>query len=59
MAKWIDCTLSDLGTIIGGATPSTKMEENYQNGHIPWITPKDLSVFRGRYISHGERNIMH
>ena len=31
MAKWIDCTLSDLGTIIGGATPSTKMEENYQN----------------------------
>lgn len=57
MAKWIDCTLSDLGTIIGGATPSTKMEENYQNGHIPWITPKDLSVFRGRYISHGERNI--
>ena len=57
MGSWIDCTLADLGTVVGGATPSTKQEENYRNGTIPWITPKDLSTLSGRYISRGERNI--
>ena len=57
MGEWKNCTLSSLGTIVGGATPSTKKPENYEGGTIPWITPKDLSGFSGRYISHGERNI--
>ena len=57
MAEWIDCKISDIGTVIGGATPSTKKIENYENGTIPWITPKDLSTFSGRYIQRGERNI--
>lgn len=57
MTKWIDCTISDIGTVVGGATPSTKKVENYENGNIAWITPKDLSTFEGRYISYGERNI--
>ena len=57
MGEWKSCTLSSLGTIVGGATPSTKKPENYEGGTIPWITPKDLSGFAGRYISHGERNI--
>lgn len=57
MAEWIDCKIADLGTIIGGATPSTKRLEYYENGSIAWITPKDLSTFRGRYIRRGERNI--
>ena len=57
MGKWIDCTIADIGTVVGGATPSTKKIENYENGTIPWITPKDLSGFEGRYISNGERNI--
>lgn len=57
MAIWKECTLSDLGTVVGGATPSTKDESNYENGNIPWITPKDLSAFTGRYIFSGERNI--
>ena len=57
MEKWIDCTLSELGTVVGGATPSTKKIENYENGNISWITPKDLSTFSGRYISFGERFI--
>ena len=56
MAIWKECTLSEIGKIVGGATPSTKKEENY-GGDIPWITPKDLSNFSGRYISRGERNI--
>lgn len=56
MDKWIKVKISDLGQVIGGATPSTKKEE-YYNGDIAWITPKDLSDFKGRYISRGERNI--
>lgn len=55
--EWIDCTLADLGTIIGGATPSTKDISNYENGTISWITPKDLSCFSKRYIMRGERMI--
>ena len=57
MGEWIDCKIADLGTVIGGATPSTKKLEYYENGSIAWITPKDLSTFRGRYIRCGERNI--
>lgn len=55
--EWKECTLSDLGTIVGGATPSTKDSSNYENGSIAWITPKDLSTYTERFISHGERNI--
>lgn len=57
MAEWIECKISDIGTVVGGATPSTKKPENYENGIIAWITPKDLSTFTGRYIQRGERNI--
>ncbi|MDE6953336.1 MAG: restriction endonuclease subunit S [Erysipelotrichales bacterium] len=57
MAEWIECKISDIGTVVGGATPSTKKLENYDNGEIAWITPKDLSTFSGRYIVRGERNI--
>ena len=57
MGNWIKCKISDLGTVVGGATPSTKNPANYENGTIPWITPKDLSGFSGRFIKRGERNI--
>ena len=57
MGNWKTCTIGDLGTVVGGATPSTKKIENYNGGTISWITPKDLAGFSGRFISHGERNI--
>lgn len=57
MKEWKNCTLGELGKIVGGATPSTKKFENYEGGTIPWITPKDLSGFFERYIAQGERNI--
>ncbi|MDE5770244.1 MAG: restriction endonuclease subunit S [Ruminococcus sp.] len=56
-SEWKECTISDLGEVVGGATPSTKKPENYKNGNISWITPKDLSTFSGRFIIRGERNI--
>lgn len=57
MRNWKKCTIGDLGTVIGGATPSTKRSENYEGGTISWITPRDLANFSGRYIYRGERNI--
>ena len=57
MAEWVERKISDIGTVVGGATPSTKKLENYENGKIAWITPRDLSTFSGRYIEWGERNI--
>ena len=48
--------LSEIAEIIAGGTPSTK-NSAYWNGEIPWITPKDLSICKKRYISNGERNI--
>lgn len=56
MIEWKTVTLSDLGEIVGGATPATSRDD-YYNGDIPWLTPKDLSGYSGRYISRGERNI--
>ena len=48
--------ISEIGEVIGGGTPSTKNEE-YWNGDIPWISPKDLTGYTSVYISHGESNI--
>lgn len=56
MTEWIECILSDIGEIVGGATPSTKDDSNY-DGDIAWLTPKDLSTFTERYIKKGERSI--
>ena len=57
MGSWKTCTIGNLGTVVGGATPSTKKADNYDGGTIAWITPKDLAGFSGRFISHGERYI--
>ena len=57
MTEWVERKISDIGTVVGGAPPSTKKPENYEDGEIAWITPKDLSTFSGRYIERGERNI--
>jgi restriction endonuclease S subunit len=48
--------IGDIATVIGGGTPSTSDSDNY-GGDISWITPKDLSKHKSRYISHGERSI--
>jgi type I restriction enzyme S subunit len=54
--EWREFCIEDIAEVIGGGTPSTKDEENF-NGAIPWVTPKDLSGHFFRYISCGERNL--
>lgn len=53
---WIETKLGQIVEIVNGGTPSTS-NENYWNGNISWITPKDLSNFEGRYILKGEKSI--
>ena len=40
---WEWCRLGQLGFDMGGGTPS-KGRSDYWNGHIPWISPKDMKV---------------
>lgn len=56
-SNWHYGTLSDLGTIVGGGTPSKKYPEYYSKHNIPWITPKDLSIDKSKFISRGENDI--
>jgi len=53
---WEVKMIQDIGEVISGGTPKTK-ELSYWDGDIPWITPKDLSNFNGRFIESGERSI--
>ena len=56
MTEWREVKLGDVADVIGGGTPSTK-NYDFWNGDISWLTPKDLSGYKERYISKGERNI--
>ncbi|WP_051884792.1 restriction endonuclease subunit S [Chryseobacterium luteum] len=56
MSNWKTYKLGEIAKIIGGGTPSTSKEE-YWNGEIGWLTPRDLTGYSYKYISKGERNI--
>lgn len=55
--EWKQGTVCDLGSIIGGSTPSKSKPEYYTGSGIAWITPKDLSVNKSKFIYHGENDI--
>ena len=56
-AGWKMGKLSEIGTVVGGSTPAKANQEYYTNNGIPWITPKDLSNDKSKFISHGEIDI--
>lgn len=56
-SEWAIGTISDLGAVVGGSTPSKAKPEYYTETGIAWITPKDLSVNKSKFISHGENDI--
>ncbi len=53
---WIWTTIGDIGIVQSGGTPSTRNKEFWE-GEISWITPADLSGYKGKYISKGKRSI--
>lgn len=55
--EWIQGTINDLGTVVGGGTPSKSKPEYYTEHGVAWITPKDLSVNKAKFITHGENDI--
>ncbi|WP_249318454.1 restriction endonuclease subunit S [Yeguia hominis] len=55
--SWETGTISNLGTVIGGSTPSKARPEYYTKNGIAWITPKDLSINKSKFITHGESDI--
>lgn len=55
--EWLQGTVSDLGTVVGGSTPLKSKPEYYTERGIAWITPKDLSVKKTKFISRGENDI--
>jgi restriction endonuclease S subunit len=40
--EWITLSLSSVGIWKGGGTPSTNHREYWDNGTIPWVSPKDM-----------------
>ncbi|MED3201380.1 restriction endonuclease subunit S [Bacillus toyonensis] len=54
---WEVGTVNDIGTIVGGGTPSKKREDYFTDNGIPWITPKDLSGNKNKFISRGALDI--
>lgn len=56
-SEWPIGIISDIGTVVGGSTPSKTKPEYYAEDGIAWITPKDLSINKSKFISHGETDI--
>lgn len=50
-------TIGDLGEIVGGGTPSKKVEEYYVDSGIAWLTPKDLARDSSTFRHHGAIDI--
>lgn len=40
--SWEEKTIGEVGSWLGGGTPSTSREEYWENGNILWITSKDM-----------------
>ena len=55
--NWREGTISDFGEVVGGSTPSKAKPEYYTKHGIAWITPKDLSVNKSKFIAHGADDI--
>lgn len=54
--QWQLKKLGDIGEIVSGGTPSTKIHE-FWNGNICWITPADLSGYKKKLISNGRSSL--
>ncbi len=54
--SWKTVVVDDVAEVFNGATPSTGYEQNY-GGDVVWITPKDLSDQKQKFVYQGERNI--
>ena len=54
---WSKGNISDFGEVVGGATPSKNIDEYFCSDGIVWLTPKDLTSTRKKFIYKGEIDI--
>ena len=54
--EWAETPVIEIGEVISGGTPYTK-NTDFWDGNIPFVTPNDLSVNEGAYITSTERYI--
>lgn len=56
---WKKIEIGDVADVISGGTPKSGIAENFSSPGegIAWLTPADLSGYRGKYISHGARDL--
>ena len=54
MIEWKQCTIADLGDVVTGKTPSTKIAE-FWDGVVHFVTPKDIQGLK--HITDTERRI--
>ncbi|MGL4998231.1 MAG: restriction endonuclease subunit S, partial [Cetobacterium sp.] len=54
---WEVGSLQNIGLIVSGGTPSKSKNEYYITNGIPWITPKDLSMNKNKFIIRGTLDI--
>ena len=54
---WKVGKLEDIAEVVGGGTPSKANALYFDKQCIPWITPKDLSIKKTKFISKGEIDI--
>lgn len=54
---WAWATAGEIAKIVGGGTPSSKVDDNFSEVGIPWITPADLTGYKESHISRGRRDL--
>ena len=54
--SWAWTTLSELGEVVAGGTPSTK-EPSYWADEVNWISPADLTGYSAKTIKRGAKSI--
>ena len=57
MDDYEECQLSEYGEIVGGSTPSKAITDYYTDSGIAWLTPKDLSDNKTKFIGKGSIDI--
>ena len=55
-ATWEWSVIGDLGDVVSGGTPSTKVPE-YWGGDVIWFAPSDLTGYKPKHIARGAKTL--
>lgn len=54
---WLYSEIGKEVTVVGGGTPSTKIADFWEEGHINWTSPKDMSNLTDKVLLETDRKI--